>query len=767
MPEGFIGQSRRRVEDARFLTGQGRYVADVHTPGALHAWVLRSPHAHAEITSLDASAARAMPGVRLVLTGADLAAEGLGNLPCPAAVATTGPLVVPPRPALPVDRVRFVGEPVALVVAGTPEQARDAAEAIAVDYAPLPAVADPLAALQPGAPLLWPEAAQNQAFLFEKGDRTAVQAAFAAAALAVELDLLNQRVHAWPMEPRCALARWDAAAGYDLMLSSQALHGIRRQLAGSVLGIPDEQVRMHAPDVGGGFGLKNFLFPEYVALLSAAKCLGAPVRWVGEPAEEVLGAVHGRAVQGRARLALDAEGRFLALHAELVADLGAYASPNGPACPTNSLSTALGSIYAIPAILLEVRGAFTNTTPVDAYRGAGKPEANYITERLVAEAARLRGEDPVALRARNLVREFPRRTALGQVLDCGAFTENLAAGETLADRAGFAQRKAASESRGKLRGLGLACFMETARGAPGEYCALAFTAAGDVTISLGTQSNGQGHETSFPQMAADQLGLPPERFRLVQADTGVIPYGNGHGGARSLHMGGSALALAAEALLDKARKLAAHLLQTRPEALRFEAGRFETEGRSLTLDELAKAAEDPANLPEGMAPGLSAAAQTDNALITFPSGCQVAEVEVDAETGEVALLRYQAADDYGRLVNPMLTIGQVQGGLAQGIGQALMEHVAYAPDGQPLAGSLMDYALPRATHLPDLDVRLTELPTGSNPFGVKGSGQAGCIAAPQVVMLAVLDALAPLGVTQLQMPATPLAVWQAIRAVRG
>ncbi len=763
----YTGRSLRRVEDARFLTGAGRYIADIEAPDALHGVVLRSPHAHARIAALDATAARAMPGVHAVLTGEDLATEGLGSLPCPVQVPTIGPLVVPPRHALARGRVRHVGEAVAFVVADTAAQARDAAEAIAVDYEPLPAVVDGLGALAPGAPRIWEEAPGNLCFRFEKGDRAAAEAAFARAAQVVALDLVNQRIQAAPIEPRGAIGRHDpATGGFDLLLAGQSVHNIRDQLAGAVLGLRPERVRVHCPDVGGGFGLKNFLFPEYVALLSAARRLGRPVRWTAEATEEFLAAVHARDMQGRVRLALDAEGRFLALHVDVAADMGAYLSANGPGCPTTAFGTAVGGPYAIPAILLEVRGAFTNTAPVDAYRGAGKPEANYLTERLIEAAGRRLRMDPVELRRRNVVRGFPYRSALDMPIDGGRQAENLEEAERLADRAGFAARRDESRARGRLRGLGITGFMETSRGAPGEWGAVRFEPDGTVSLLLGTQSNGQGHETSFPQVAADRLGLPVDRFRLVQADTARIPRGNGHGGARSLHVGGTAMAMACDALLAKARALAAHLLQAAPEGLVFRDGRFDAPdgtGRGMSLPALAEAARDPANLPGGMAPGLEAEAFNASDLRTYPMGCHAAEVEVDPETGQVALLRYLAVDDYGRLVNPLLTAGQVQGGVAQGVGQALLERIAYGADGQLLSASHMDYALPRAVDLPDLDIAFGECPTASNPLGVKGSGQAGAMAAPQAVVAAVLDALAPLGVAHLDMPATPERVWRAIR----
>ncbi|GAA0583558.1 xanthine dehydrogenase family protein molybdopterin-binding subunit [Craurococcus roseus] len=773
MPEALSGRPLRRREDARFLTGAGRFTADVEAPGALHLRVLRSPHAHARLLGIDTAAARSMPGVRLVLTGTDLAAAGLGPLPCPAAAAvkTDGPLAVPERHALALGRVRHVGEPVACVVADTAHEARDAAEAIQVAYDPLPAVVDGRAALAPGAPEVWEEAPGNRAFRFERGDRAAVEAAFARAAHTVSLDLVNQRLHAAPIEPRAAVARHDPASdSFDLLLSGQGVHGIRAQLARSVFRVPEERLRLHCPDVGGGFGLKNFPFPEHVLVLHASRLLGGrPVQWVADGSEEFQAAVHARDLQGTARLALDAEGRFLALHADMVANLGAYCSSFGPGVPTNSVSNAFGTVYDVPAALLEVRGAFTNTLPVDAYRGAGKPEANTMMERLVDAAARRCGFDPLALRRRNLITRFPRRSAFGIPMDTGAFAEALDAAEALADRDGFAARRADSEARGKLRGFGLACFLETARGSPGEWAAVRFAADGTVDLAVGTQSNGQGHETSFPQFAADRLGLPVESLRLVQADTATVARGNGHGGARSLHMGGTALVMAIDKALERARRLAAHLLQAAPDELAFAGGRFAVRGteRGVDLAALARAACDPANLPDGMSRGLDAEADNPSDLITFPGGAHIAEVEVDPDTGAVELLRYQAMDDYGRLVNPLLTEGQVQGGLAQGIGQALMERVAYDPDsGQLLSASPMDYALPRAADLPPLPVRFLQVPTESNPLGTKGAGQAGAIAAPHTVVLAVLDALALLGVSEIDMPATPERVWRAIRAAR-
>jgi carbon-monoxide dehydrogenase large subunit len=504
-------------------------------------------------------------------------------------------------------------------------------------------------------------------------------------------------------------------------------------------------------------------------VLWAARRLGRPVKWTAERSEEFLSGSQGRDNYTKARLALDGDGRFLALEAATVANLGAYLSSNGPGSSTSSPATAMGGVYAIPAVFMEVRGAFTNTVPIDAYRGAGKPEANYLIERLVDRTAQRLGRDPAELRRQNLIGAFPYRSALGMQIDSGRFAANLddAQGKSLA--ADFAARREEAASRGRLRGRGIGLFLETARGTPDEGAEIRFEAGGKVALVLGTQSNGQGHETSYPQIAAAMLGLPLGAFRLVQADTETVRTGAGHGGARSMHQGGTALVRAAEAVIDKGRGAAAHLLQADPGEIEFAAGRFAVRGggRGIDLLALAAAAADPANLPGGMAPGLDSYVFNRCDLFTFPNGCHIAEVEIDPETGRVGLERYTAVDDYGRLINPLLTAGQVQGGVAQGIGQALFEHTVYDEgSGQLLSGSFADYALPRADDLPAFDVTLAGVPTAANPLGIKGSGQAGCIAAPQTIVNAILDALAPLGVEHIDMPATPERVWRAIRAAR-
>jgi carbon-monoxide dehydrogenase large subunit len=572
-----------------------------------------------------------------------------------------------------------------------------------------------------------------------------------------------------PIEPRAAIGSYDAGTDrLDLLLTGQGVHSIRNQLADAVFHLPPERVTVRAPDVGGGFGTKNFLYPEWVLVLYAARRLGRPVRWVADRGEEFVSSAQGRDNRTRARLALDAGGQFLALEVETVANLGAYLSTNGPGSSTNSPASAMGGVYDIPAVFMSVSGVFTNTVPIDAYRGAGKPEANYLTERLVDRAARQLRIEPIELRRRNIIRRFPYRSGLGIEIDGGRFAANLV--DMAADDIvrGFAERRRDAASRGRLRGLGIACFLETSRGTPGERAEIRFESDGRVALVLGTQSNGQGHETSYPQIAGDLLGLPIDAFRFVQADTRAVKSGHGHGGARSMHMGGAALYRAAQMVIEKGRALAAHLLQADPEAVTFANSRFAVGGgeRGISLLDLVAAAREPGNLPDGMTPGLDADAYNDTDLFTFPNGCHAAEVEIDPETGAVTLERYSAIDDYGRLINPMLTRGQVQGGLAQGIGQAMLEHTVYGQSGQLLSGSLLDYALPRAADLPRLEVTLAGVPTERNALGVKGSGQAGCMAAPQTVVHAILDALAPLGIDHIDMPATPERIWRAIRDSR-
>jgi aerobic carbon-monoxide dehydrogenase large subunit len=743
----FIGQSIRRREDDRFLIGRGVFVDDVNDAGQARACVVRSPRAHATIDRIDATVARAMPGVLGIYTYQDIA--GLGLLPCPTQVATVAPMIVPPRPALADGRVRFVGDPVAFVVAETSTAARDAAEQVLVDYTPLPCVVDAVAALQPGAPTLWDTG--NCSYRFQRGDQTAVQTALGTAAHVVEIEVVNNRLVIAPIETRAAIGRWTDGV-FDLFVSAASVHAIRDQLANSVFRCPRERFRVSAPDVGGGFGIKNCLYPEWVMLLWSARHLGRPVKWVEDRAEDFVSTAQGRDNVSRGRLALDANGGFLALDVSTVAGLGAYMSGGGPGSSTNAPAAAMGGGYVIPAIFMDVRGIFTNTAPIDAYRGAGKPEANYLIERLIDKAAHQCGFDSIDLRRRNSIASFPYQKALGTVIDCGRFAANIDDVLPLAGHASFPSRRATSQKNGLLRGIGVACFLETARGAPNEGAEIRFAGDDTVTLLVGTQSNGQGHETAYPQIAADLLGLGLEHFRYIQADTAEIAEGNGHGGARSMHMGGAALFKAAQEVIEKGKRVAARLLQAQPGQVTFAAGRFSAGDRSVDLLSVARDTS------------LDTYVWNLLDIITFPNGCHVAEVEIDPETGQVTLERYTAVDDYGTLINPLLTIGQVQGGVAQGIGQALTERTVYDPDsGQMLSGSFMDYQIPRAIDLPDLDITLTGIPTSANPLGVKGSGQAGAIAAPQTIISAVLNALAPLGVTHIDMPATPERVWRAIQ----
>ena len=762
------GQSVRRLEDERFLTGRGRYTDDIDRPDQAFVQVVRSTHAHASIVQIETAAACAVPGVLGVFTAADLHADGVGPIPCGTKVATVEPMRVPIRYALAADRVRHVGEPVAFVVARTRSAARDAAELVEVAYDPLPCVVEARDALAPGAVQIWDDVPGNLSYRFEKGDRAKVQAAFAAAAHVVELELVNNRLIVAPLEHRSAIGTYDPAVQtYHLLLTGQGVHGIRQPLAETVFRVPLAQVLVESPDVGGGFGVKNGLYPEWIIVLWAARRLGRPVRWRSDHGEDFVSTAHGRDNLTRARLALDAAGIFLGLDVATIANLGASMATGGPGSSTNAPGNAMGGGYAIPAVFMDVRGAFTNTVPLDAYRGAGKPEANYLIERLIDAAAPVVGIDGVELRRRNLVRDFPHSTAMGTVIDGGRFAANIDRALDAADHAGFPSRQSGAGRRGLLRGIGVTCFLETARGAPNEGAEIRFELDGMVSLMLGTQSNGQGHETTFPQIAADRLGLPIDAFRYIQADTALVRDGHGHGGARSLHMGGAALVKAIDAVIAKGAVVAARLLQARA-PVAFVAGRFSVDDRSIGLLEVARAAREPANLPDGATPGLDTYVWNLLDLITFPNGCHIAEVEIDPQTGLVVLARYTGVDDFGTIINPMLTIGQVQGGVAQGIGQAMLEHTVYdKASGQLLSGSFMDYAMPRADDLPDLAIHLNGVPTNANPLGVKGAGQAGAIASPQAVIAAILHALAPLGVRHIDMPATPERVWRAIQTAAG
>jgi aerobic carbon-monoxide dehydrogenase large subunit len=769
MTEPLLGRSLNRLEDARFVRGRGRYVADLAPANALHGVVVRSPHAHARIVSVDVEAARKMPGVAAVLTGADLAADDIGPLPCAVTnLPMASPLIVPPCHALARDVVRYVGEPVAFVVADSAERARDAAEAVAVEYEPLTPVMSVTKAVLPESPLVWSEAKNNIAFEFHRGEMWLVEAALRNAAHVVECEIVNNRVVAASLETRGALGEYDASADrLHLTASAAGAHAIRDLLADSVFHIPREKLRVSIPDVGGGFGMKNVLYPEWVLLLWASRRLRLQVQWIGDRNEEFLASVHGRDSVVRARLALDKTGRFLALEAHVLANMGAYVSTVQPVVPTMAMGSAMGGVYDIPLVAFVTKGVFTNTTPVDAYRGAGKPEANYLVERCIDIAASQLGMDALKLRRKNIVRRFPHRSAMGLSIEQGSFGHSIGLAVKAAE--GFKARQRASRKRGRLRGLGYGCFLETARGQPNEVAELKVTEEGHIEIKVGTHSNGQGHETTYAQIAADALGLPPEIFYFRQGDTDDLDMGGGHGGARSMHQGGTAVLMAAEGLIENAKRLAASLLQISAEALHYEAGmlRVSATGQEISLEDVALASYEAPS--DDVAPGLAYTATHLNDQYTFPNGCHVAEVEIDPETGEVTLDRYVIFDDFGRLLDPRLTLSQVHGGVTQGIGQALLEQALYdAETGQNLSGSLMDYALPRAGDIPAFEGALTsDFPSRANRLGVKGSGQAGAIAAPATVMNAVMNALAPLGVRHLDMPATPARVWEAIRKARS
>jgi carbon-monoxide dehydrogenase large subunit len=734
--------------------------------------MLRSPHAHARIAAIDAAAVLSAPGVLAVFTGEDLARDGIGPIPCLSAVTNRdgSPSVLPPHPAIARGRVRHVGDTVAMVVAESAAAARDAAELIAVDYEPLPASVDTARALDSGQPQVWDEAAGNLCFDWEVGDRAAVERAMAGARHRIVLELVNNRVIVNSMEPRGAIGEYDPGEdSYTLWSSTQGSHFLRNLLADSVFKIPENRIRVVTRDVGGGFGMKLFLYPEHILVLWAAKKVGRPVKWTPDRGDAFMTDTQGRDNVTRLELALDEELRFQALDVGLVANMGAYLSNFAPEIPTASGAVMHSGVYAIAAIHVGVKGVFTNTVPVDAYRGAGRPEAAYAIERLVDYAARQLGVPPEELRRRNFIKPdaMPYQTALGLNYDSGEFARNLDQALAAAESAGFPARRAEARARGRYRGLGHAVYIEQSGFPPDEFAELRFDQSGTLTILMGTQSSGQGHQTAYTQLAAERLGIDPDKVRVLQGDTAAISFGRGTGGSRSIPVGGASLVQAADKLIAKGRRIAAHLFEAADADVEFADGVFSVSGtdRRLSIEEVARAAFDPARQAPGVEPGFDESGHFTPPQPTFPNGCHVCEVEIEPETGHIDILRYLVVDDFGTVINPLLLAGQVQGGVAQGVGQAMLERTVFDPEtGQLLTGSLTDYCIARAEDLPAIEFAYNIVPCRTNPLGVKGAGEAGAIGAPPALVNSVLDALTELGIEHLDMPLTPERVWQAIHS---
>ena len=768
-----VGQGLQRLEDERLLTGQGRYTDDITAPGQAFGHLVRSPHAHAEILSVDSAAAAAAPGVLAVYSAADLSADGIGDIPLmtpiPGRDGKVGP--TPPNPVLARGRVRHVGDPVAFVVAETPAQARDAAELVMVDYKDLPAVVETDAAMAPDAPQIWEEAPQNLCLDWEMGDAEATEAVFQEAAHVTRVRLLNNRLVVNSMEPRVALGEYDAQSGrFTLTTPSQGWGRLRGQLAEQVFKIPPEQMHILTPEVGGGFGMKIFLYSEQVMVLYAARKLGRPVKWTSERSEAFLTDTQARDHVTDAELALDAEGRMLAIRVLTTANMGAYLSNFSTFIPTGAGAPMLCGLYKFKQVYNRVACVFTNTVPVDAYRGAGRPEAAYVVERLVDAAARELGLSPQKLRRRNFIAtdELPYETATGFNYDSGEFERLMDEALRLADAEGFAERRREAESRGRLRGLGLACYAECCGGIGTEDARVRLDADGGLTLIVGTQTNGQGHATAYAQLLADRFGLPPEMIRTSQGDSDDLKEAGGTGGSRSLLMGGMAITGAAEKAIERMKAVAGHLLEAAAADIEFDAGEFRIVGtdRRISLKDVAGATHG-GDLPAEIGGPVDEYDHYDTPPMTYPNGCHVCELEADPETGVIRIERYIIADDFGKVVNPLLVAGQVHGGTAQGLGQALLEHTVYDGGGQLLSGSLMDYCLPRADDLPQIELHLFEVPCRTNPLGVKGAGEAGAIGSPPAIINALVDALTPYGIAHIDMPATPQRVWQAIRAAGG
>lgn len=772
-----IGKPIQRREDYRFLTGAGQYTDDVVLPGQTYGYFLRSPHAHARINAIDTSKAAEAQGVVAIFTGADLAEAKVGGLPCGWLIHSKdgSPMKEPPHPVLAQVKVRHVGDQVALIVAETPLQAKDAAELIEVDYDVLPAVIDITTADQAGT-AVHDDVPNNVCYDWGHGSKDAVDAAFRQAAHVSSLEFNNNRLIPNAMEPRAANAHYTRHDdSYTLYVANQNPHVERLLMSAFVLGLPESKVRVIAPDVGGGFGSKIFLYAEETALVWASKRVNRPIKWTAERSESFLTDAHGRDHHTKVELAMDAKGNFLAMRVDTIANLGAYLSTFASSVPTILYATLLAGQYKTPAIYCNVKAVFTTTAPVDAYRGAGRPEATYVVERIVEQAARDLKRDPAELRRQNFITEFPYATPVGLTYDTGNYAAHLDKAMKLADVAGFAARKAASAAQGKLRGLGYSCYIEACGLAPSNIAGALGARAGlfeagevrvhptgTVTVFTGSHSHGQGHETTFAQVVAAKLGIPVENVEIVHGDTGRVPFGMGTYGSRSLSVGGTAIVKAVDKIIAKGKKIAAHLLEASDTDIEFDNGEFKVKGtdKKVPFGSVALTAYVPHNYPlDKLEPGLNENAFYDPTNFTYPSGTYVCEVEVDPDTGQTKVERFTAVDDFGNIVNPMIVSGQVHGGLAQGLGQAMLEGCVYDPEsGQLLTGTYMDYTMPRADDLPSFTVDHTVTPCTHNPLGVKGCGEAGAIGSPPAFINALTDAL---GVKDVAMPATAERVWRA------
>ncbi|WP_420405216.1 xanthine dehydrogenase family protein molybdopterin-binding subunit [Nisaea sp.] len=769
-----IGQSVPRSEDPRLLRGQGAYTDDINLQGQAYGVMVRSPYAHGTLNGIETAEALAMPGVIAIFTGADLAAAGLGTMKCglPLKNRDGSPITYVPRAALATDKVRFVGDPVAIVIAETAAQARDAAELVELDIDPLPAVTDARAAAGAGAPQIYESIPGNVALDYQYGETAKVDAALASAAHVTRLSLRNNRIVVNAMEPRSAVGAFDPASEtYELHVGCQGVFGMMNTLAKQIFDIEPEKMHVITGNVGGSFGMKAGAYPEYICVLHAAKVLGRPVKWTDDRSGSFLSDCHGRDHDMTAELALDAEGRFTALRITGYGNVGAFLSAVSPMMPTLNTLKNSSSVYRLPLIEVATKAVFTNTTPITAYRGAGRPEANYYMERLIETAARETGIDPIELRRRNLIQptEIPYAAANGMNYDSGDFPTILAKAVEGADWNGYEARKAESAKKGFLRGRGVGCYLEVTAPVQQEMGGIRFEENGEVTIITGTLDYGQGHWTPFAQVLHQKLGVPFEKIRLIQGDSAELIAGGGTGGSKSIMASGAAILEASDIVIEKGKKLAAHVFETAVEDIAFENGAFQVAGtdRTIGVMELAAETRTRVDLPADLPKDLSVAHVFDNAPSAFPNGCHVCELEVDPETGTVRLDRYSMVNDFGTVVNPLLVEGQAHGGIVQGLGQALMEHTLYDEEGQLQTGSFMDYALPRASDVPNFSFATHAVPATTNPLGAKGCGEAGCAGSLPSIMNALVDALAPLGVRHIDMPATPEKVWGAIQAARA